>query len=74
MIVEQPKNQIIYDWLSFTTKIHTLSEVLDLLDFRPDTVVFKEQERGRYFYLSTLTELVFIMTDFLKKMVIWESV
>ncbi len=49
-----PKNQIIYDWLSFTTKIHTLGEVLDLLDFRPDTVVFKEQERGRYFYRKSL--------------------
>lgn len=47
-------NEIIYDWLSFTTKIHTLSEVLDLLDFRPDTVRFKEQEKGRYFYKKSL--------------------
>ncbi len=50
----QPTNQIIYDWLSFTTKIHTLSEVLDLLDFRPDTVTFKSEEKGRYFYRKSL--------------------
>lgn len=50
----QPSNQIIYDWLSFTTKIHTLSEVLDLLDFRPDTVTFKQEEKGRYFYRKSL--------------------
>lgn len=50
----QPNNQIIYDWLSFTTKIHSLSEVLDLLDFRPDTVRFKQEEKGRYFYRKSL--------------------
>ena len=50
----KPENEIIYDWLSFTTKIHTLNEVLDLLDFRPDTVRFKEQEKGRYFYKKSL--------------------
>lgn len=50
----KPDNQIIYDWLSFTTKIHSLCEVLDLLDFRPDTVRFKEQEKGRYFYKKSL--------------------
>ncbi len=49
-----PSNQIIYDWLSFTTKIHNLSEVLDLLDFRPDTVRFKQEEKGRYFYRKSL--------------------
>lgn len=49
-----PKNQIIYDWLSFTTKIHTLNEVLDLLDFRPDTIRFKSEEKGRYFYRRSL--------------------
>lgn len=50
----QPSNQIIYDWLSFTTKIHTLSEVLDLLDFRPDIITFKSEEKGRYFYRKSL--------------------
>lgn len=50
----QPTNQIIYDWLSFTTKIHNLSEVIDLLDFRPDTVRFKQEDKGRYFYRKSL--------------------
>lgn len=54
-------NEIIYDWLSFTTKIHTLSEVLDLLDFRPDTVRFKEQEKGRYFLRSAYKEVFKIL-------------
>lgn len=50
----QPTNQIIYDWLSFTTKIHNLSEVIYLLDFRPDTVRFKQEDKGRYFYRKSL--------------------
>lgn len=50
----KPENEIIYDWLTFTTKLHNVNEVLDLLDFRPDTVRFTEQEKGRYFYKKSL--------------------
>lgn len=50
----QPKNQIIYDWISFTTKIHSVSDILSLLDFRPDTVRFNDNDQGRYFYKKSL--------------------
>ena len=56
-----PKNQIIYDWLSFTTKIHTLGEVLDLLDFRPDTVVFKEQEKGGVYMSDLISQIIEVL-------------
>ncbi|MBR5165792.1 MAG: replication initiation factor domain-containing protein [Ruminococcus sp.] len=50
----KPSNQIIYDWISFTTKIHSVNDVLNLLDFRPDTVRFQSSEQGRYFYRKSL--------------------
>ncbi len=48
------KNQIIYDWISFTTKIHSVSDILNILDFRPDTVHFQSNDFGRYFYKKSL--------------------
>lgn len=48
------KNQIIYDWISFTSKIHSVNDILNILDFRPDTVRFQSNDYGRYFYKKSL--------------------
>lgn len=50
----KPKNQIIYDWISFTSKIHSVNDILNILDFRPDTVRFQSNDYGRYFYTKSL--------------------
>lgn len=44
-------NRVLYDWLTFTTKIHSLSGVVSLLGF--ENVPF-EQLRGRYCYADRL--------------------
>lgn len=41
------QNRVIYDWLTFTTKIHSLSDVISLLGL---TDVHFENMRGRYCY------------------------
>lgn len=45
-------NKVIYDWLTFTTKIHSLSDVVDMLGLND---MHFEQARGRYCYQDRLT-------------------
>lgn len=49
--MQNEQNRVIYDWLTFTTKIHSLPDVLELLGLQ--NVKF-QQMRGRYCYQDRL--------------------
>lgn len=49
--MEQNENRVLYDWLTFTTKIHSLPDVIDLLGLQK---INFQQMRGRYCYQDRL--------------------
>ena len=49
--MEQNENRVLYDWLTFTTKIHSLPDVIDMLGLQ--SVKF-QQMKGRYCYQDRL--------------------
>lgn len=49
--MEQNENRVLYDWLTFTTKIHSLPDVIDMLGLQK---VSFQQMRGRYCYQDRL--------------------
>lgn len=46
------QNRVIYDWFTFTTKIHSLPDVIELLGLQE--VKFEQFDKGRYCYQNRL--------------------